>query len=210
MNSIDINIHYDFQTSKEDQKYSTPFLDARITIKDCSVKTNVYAKNTDTFNCLPFKSCHPRHTMWNIVFVFAHRIHGIVSDPILLPLRMTEMEKRLKKNKYPKGLIKDGICKALLIDRKDIVAKNKIDNEMAKSSQPIYFVSTYNPLIEDPMKQIRPATEIYNASVTSPTDKVTIKSSYRKSPSLKYLLMFRNSGTGNSVNKCMKGRLRTL
>ena len=206
MNSIDNNIHYDYQTSIEDPKNSSPYLDVRTIIKDCMVKTDIYAKKTDTFNYLPFNSCHPRHTIRNIVFVLARRIRGIVSDPILLPLRMTEMEERLTKKRYPKGLIKEGIRKAMLIDRKDILAeKIKVDNEVPKSSQPTYFVSTYNPLIEDPMKQIRPATEIYNASVTSPTDKVTIKSSYRKSPSLKDLLMFRSSGTGNSVNKCMKG-----
>ena len=92
MNSIDERIQYEFLLSIENSRNSNPFLDVRITIRDSITNTDIYAKETDTFNYLPFNSCHPRHVIRNIPFVLARRIRGIVSDPSLLPLRMEEID----------------------------------------------------------------------------------------------------------------------
>ena len=67
-------------------------------------------------------------------------------------------------------------------------------------------MSTFNPLIENPLKHIRLATDLFN--VTQPqSKKIKVRSSYRRSPSLKDTLMFKKSRDGNSVNKCLTGCL---
>ena len=88
LNSIDDNIKYELQVSNKNLKNESPFLDVRIIIKDGTTLTDIYSKDTDTFNYLPFNSCHPRHITRNIPFVLARRIRGIVSDNDLVLLRI--------------------------------------------------------------------------------------------------------------------------
>lgn len=66
MNSIDPKIVYEFERSSDNNDNALPFLDVRVIIAGNSTQTDIYAKNTDTFNYVPFNSCHPRHTIRNI------------------------------------------------------------------------------------------------------------------------------------------------
>ena len=202
MNSIDENIQYEFQVSYKNLKNASPFLDVKIIIKDGATLTDIYSKDTDTFNYLPFNSCHPRHITRNIPFVLARRIRGIVSDPALVLLRMEEMKLRLIPKGYPKQLISESIRKAMAISRDSILAESP--QKLAEEQEHVYFVSTYNPLIENPLKQVQMATDIFNS--TQPENKkIKVKSSFRRSPTLKDTLMFKKSGDENSVNKCLTG-----
>ena len=153
MNSIDDNIQYEFQASYKNLKNASPYLDVKIIIKDGKTLTDIYSKDTDTFNYLPFNSCHPRHITRNIPFVLARRIRGIVSDHALVLLRMEEMKLRLIEKCYPKQLINEGIRKAMDLSRESILAESP--KKSTEGQEPVYlgyFVSTYNPLIENPLK----------------------------------------------------------
>ena len=67
---------------------------------------DLYAKRTDTFDYVPLNPSHPRHTLRNIPFSLAILVRGIVSDPILLQVRLDEMKKtdfkRIKNTMYSK------------------------------------------------------------------------------------------------------------
>ena len=74
----------------------------------------------------------------------------------------------------------------------DIIKAVLTANEKDDEQNEIFFVSTYNPLANDSNKRVQNAVADYN--VTQPTDKqLKVRSSYRRSPSLKDLLMFHDS-----------------
>ena len=191
MNSIDVNIKYEFEKSNANDENSISFLDVKIAIKNEVTTTDIFNKKTDTFNYVPFNSCHPRHTLRNIPFSLARRIRGIVSDPTLVSVRMDDMKRRLRAKKYPLRLINEGIRLALSMSRDSILhpPAKTIEPHTGRES---FFVSTYNPGIEDPIQDIRQAVNVYNSSQTE-TSKIKVRSSFRKSPSLKDLLTFQRT-----------------
>lgn len=99
MNEIDPNITYIFEPGIDFDTGTTkdvPYLDVSLHInEDGTLDTDIYAKDTDTFNYLPFQSSHPRHVARNIPFALARRIKGIVSNPDRVQLRMADMTARL-------------------------------------------------------------------------------------------------------------------
>ena len=199
MNSIDNRINYDFESSLDTDDNSGAYLNARVIIRGQTTVTDLYTKRTDTFNYVPFNSSHPRHTLRNIPFSLARLVRGIVSDPVLLQIRMDEMKGRLKAKKYPSRLIDEGIRVALGMSREEILNPTQRPEDQAKTD--IFFVSTYNPTIDQPMNEIRPIVDAYNASQTEDKKKIKVRSSNRKSPSLKDILMYRRSKT-KGVFKC--------
>ena len=231
MGRIDHKIQYEFTKSIGiAQKNSIPFLDVLLTINNDKIETDIYAKETDTFNYLPFSSSHPRHVARNIPFVLAKRIRGIVSSDDLAQKRISEMRLRLIKKGYPKRVINAGINKANLLSREDIIthkspliARNTVSKNNDPSTSisndktqghttnsphiepnPIYFVSTFNEKCFPITDKIKNAVTHFN-SIKQPKDKaLKINSSYRRSPSLKDLLMHKKI-RNFSVSKCKKG-----
>ena len=201
MNSIDQKIVFEFESSAENESNSIPFLDVRIRIEDTMTLTDLYSKPTDTFNYVPFNSCHPRHTLRNIPFSLARRIRGIVSDPAKLPIRMREMKERLILKKYPVRLIEDSIKRALNFTRESIInpPPKKKDEENC-----IFFVSTFDPTVINPTSQIQNAVNTYNETQPTGSGKITVRSSFRKSSSLKDFLMFKRT-VPTGVYKCREG-----
>ena len=55
-------IKFTIETSQEE----LPFLDILIYKEGTAIETDIYHKQTDTFQYLHYSSCHPRHTKNNI------------------------------------------------------------------------------------------------------------------------------------------------
>ena len=105
---------------------------------------------------------------------------------------MQEMKSRLKSKKYPVKLVDEAIRLAMATPREQIlnpVPKSQEENNKSD----IFFVSTYNTSIINPIKEIRHAIEGFNSSKNDDSCKISDKSSYRRGKSLKDLLMFRRS-----------------
>ena len=128
---------------------------------------------------------------------------GIVSDPELIPTRMEEMRARLRNKKYPSGLINNAIQQAMSMRREDILrgGKGKKDTK-SDIRKTAFFVSTFNPLIQDPIMEIRQAANVYNATQPEETKKINIRSSFRRSSSLKDMLMFRKTAEHHGSFEC--------
>ena len=202
MNSIDHKIVFEFESSLEGETNSIPFRDVRITITNTTTLTDLYSKPTDTFNYVPFNSCHPRHTLRNIPFSLARRIRGIVSDPQRLPIRMREMKERLTRKKYPIRLIEESIKRALNFTRESII--NPPPGRREEEENNVYFVSTFDPTMSNSFSQIRDAVNSYNETQPNSSDKIVVRSSHRKSSSLKDFLMFKKA-VPTGVYKCKEG-----
>ena len=203
LNSTDPNIIFTFESSLNSllANKALPYLDVLLWVANGRIITDIYNKPTDTFNYLPFSSSHPRHICRNIPYSLARRIKGIVSDESKINSRMTEMKNRLIKKSYPAGIINNGINKALKLSRNEIIQGNIKDAEN-KENLPIYFVNTHNTTIKNCTPYVRSIIDAFNVSRQHRTP-IIIKSSYRKSPSLKELLMYRPLNKP-MVRKCGK------
>ena len=64
LNNVDSKITFTMETGN-----SVPFLDIRFLLKeDGSLETDIYYKETDTHNFVPFNSFHPHKTLTNIPY----------------------------------------------------------------------------------------------------------------------------------------------
>ena len=208
MNTIDPNIKYTFEESLENPHNGAAFLDVWVTINEEGVvKTDIYSKPTDTFNYLPFSSCHPRHVVRNIPFVLARRIRGIVSDDAELTRRFAEMSDRLKRKKYPAKLIKGAIVRARALDRKDIITTNqaKLTGNLNAQEKEIHFVSTHTGIMDNSTNSARAGIESLN-SLLPQSKQMRLVSSMRRSPNLGDHLVYKSKEI-RQVKRCIKGCL---
>ena len=101
---------------------------------------DVYYKNTDSHDYLPFNSCHPRHIKTNIPKTLARIICTIVQDPARKLLRLRELKTWLLKAGYPYGLVNSGFSQILQMDQLSL--RTKTIHEQKKN---LPFVQTHTP-----------------------------------------------------------------
>ena len=186
------------------------FLDVMVMKKESNIVTDIFYKITDTKQYLLFDSCHPKHTRNNIPYNLARRLCTIISDTEILNIRLAELEKLLLQRRYPKKLIENGINKAKLHERKDLLkAKNKSKNCV------IPYVSTHNPKNPEVFQIIKNNLPIIEADpcMKKVLENSQIIKSKRQSPSLKSILT-RACFTSNIkespiISKCNKPRCAT-
>jgi hypothetical protein len=97
MNSLDPKIKFTMEIGK-----TLPFLDVRFTMNtDNSLSTDIFYKETDTHNYVPFYSFHPHKTLTNIPYSLARRICTIVSNSNSQDRRLSELRGFLRSKQYP-------------------------------------------------------------------------------------------------------------
>ena len=128
LNNMDESIKFTMDASNE----HIPFLDVLVKIKTdrldsriFHIATDIYHKETDTFDYFPFHSCGPNHIARNIPYNLARRIAMIVSDKHVRDIRLNELKPRLLAKKYPINLIEDSIRKAKTDDREILLNQTK-------------------------------------------------------------------------------------
>lgn len=105
-----------------------------------TIRTDIYYKETDAHEYLPFSSCHPRHTLENIPYNLARNICALVDDPLRINVRLNELRSWLLKGGYHHDLIQYAINKAKSIDRNTILSKKQRDE---RETLPV--IITHNP-----------------------------------------------------------------
>ena len=136
LNNLDPNIN--FTIDQSDTKVS--FLNLLIYKDSNRILTDIYYKDTDTHDYLPFKSCHPRHVTTNIPGNLARMICTIVDDPVRRANRLQELFTWLSNSEYPHNVINEKFNYILSLDRDSL--RQKTVKEEKKS---ITFVQTHNP-----------------------------------------------------------------
>ena len=136
LNSLDSNIVFTHESSDT----GLPFLNVFLYIEDKKILTDIYYKNTDSHDYLPFNSCHPRHIKINIPKTLARIICTIVKDPSRKLYRLSELKTWLLKAGYPCGLINNGFSQILQIDQTTL--RTKVIHEKQNI---LPFVQTHNP-----------------------------------------------------------------
>ena len=138
LNSIEQKIKFTMETSKK-----IPFLNVQFEVEsEGKMKTDIYYKETDTHNYVPFCSFHPKQTLTNIPYSLARRICIIVSDTQVRETRFQELKRFLVRKKYPSDVIECGINRARHLDRSSIL-RGTTQEEVEDASN-IPFVYTNN------------------------------------------------------------------
>ena len=78
-----------------------PFLDITVKVSEGKITTDIYYKETDTHNYVPFDSCHPRHTKTNIPYALARRICTIVDQDETRDKKLDGLKVFLKESILP-------------------------------------------------------------------------------------------------------------
>ena len=106
------------------------FLDISFSIEDGLINTDIYHKETDSFNYLDYTSCHPKHTKDNIALSLASRIIRIVS--VNRDQRLEELKQHLERRGHPTNSINFAFSKLFTPHKKE-------------EANLIIFKTTYNP-----------------------------------------------------------------
>ena len=152
MNNIDPMISFTMESGN-----SIPFLDVRFTLRpNGSLATDIYYKETDSHNYVPFSSFHPHKTLTNIPYTLARRICTIVSEPDIRDTRLQELRTFLQEKRYPKSVIDSGINRALQLNRAVLLE----ESNPASDSSNLPFVFTNNCANPNVLESIRKAADI--------------------------------------------------
>ena len=136
LNSLDSDIKFTFDTSE----IGLPFLQLFVYKTIDTIQTDIYYKETDGHDYLPFKSSHPRHTMENIPFNLARNICALVDCPNQVNFRMQELRTWLLRGGYHHDLVQNAINKAKSIDRNRLLTKT-----VGEKKETLPFIITHNP-----------------------------------------------------------------
>ena len=205
LNSLDKNIRFTYESSEQ----SVSFLNLLIYKENGKIKTDIFYKDTDSHDYLPFNSCHPRHTKKNIPFTLSRMICSIVTDPTRRDFRLLELESWLLKAGYPIGLIKSAAKKFENLEPNELWEKVVHENQDL-----LVFVQTNNPrnpkIYGELVKTINflKSTEKYGSIFKG----VKVIKSERQCSNLKSLLVHSNIAKNNTspgTKKCCKKKCGT-
>ena len=205
LNSLDENIKFTYECSDT----SISFLNLFFYKEGGQIKTDIFYKETDSHDYLPFNSCHPRHTKSNIPHTLSRMICSIVTDPKRRDFRLLELESWLLKAGYPPSLIKAAANKFRTINPTELWEKvDKKDEDL------LVFVQTNNPrnpkIYGELLKSVNflKSTNKYGSIFRG----VKVIKSERQCSNLKSLLVHSNISKNNITNgtkKCCKKRCGT-
>jgi hypothetical protein len=107
------------------EKWSIPFLDVSCSIKDGTIETDLYKKETDRNQYLLPSSCHPKQTTKSIPRSLGVRIVRICSNPEERDKRLEELRDLLVARQYPLGMVEATLEEVKLIPREKLLQKVK-------------------------------------------------------------------------------------
>ena len=199
LNNLDPSINFTCEQSDT----GLSFLNLYMYKDNGSIKSDIFYKDTDSHDYLPFNSCHPRHIKTNIPGNLARMICTIVQDPDRKEHRLQELKKWLRNAGYPKGLVNNQIKK---FKYKDIdFLRNKVVYE--KSDNLLVYVQNHNPKNPHVYNYLRNAfISLTSINKYSEIFKNTrLIKSVRQPPNLGRMLQKHNifiENTPNGVFKC--------
>ena len=152
MNNLDPKINFTMEQGRK-----VPFLDVEFTLmSDNSLSTDIFYKETDSHNYVPFYSFHPRRTLTNIPYSLARRVCTIVSDTCVRDKRLKELSTFLRKKQYPEPVIQNGIERACGIERRVLLDSQ----DKTEGNKDIPFVFTHNSANPQVLDLVRQSTSL--------------------------------------------------
>ena len=199
LNSLDIDINFTFDMN--DNEIS--FLNVLVYKGENRLLCDVFYKETDTREYLPFDSCHVRHCKINIPYNLCRTVCTIVEDKDILQKRLDELKLSLIKAKYPIDIINSAITKAKNVPQEELRTQKQ-----TSESEILAFVTDFNPKNPDVQQYIYNCLSLLKANPTLNVifDKVKFINSKREPPSLRSILThskFISVKPPSLVKKCL-------
>ena len=206
LNDLDPDINF----TMEESQHKISFLDILITHQGEKLSTDIFYKPTDTHQYLHFASCHPRHTKRSIPYNLARRICTIVSEESTRNERLNEMQNYLLNQGYPKSIIQDGIQKATIMDRQQLINPPTFENTGLNA---LPLVTTHNPRNRNITPFVKHLNTVLKTddTMSKALEKFKFINSKRQAKNLRRILCnsrFRNTNT-YSIQKCSDRRCGT-
>jgi hypothetical protein len=101
LNNMEPNLNF----TCEQSDVGLSFLNLFIYKENKTIKSDIFYKDTDSHEYMPFRSCHPRHIKINIPGNLARMICTIVDDPVRKAHRLQELRQWLRAGGYPRRLV---------------------------------------------------------------------------------------------------------
>lgn len=205
LNSLDDDINFTYEIHEQRVSY----LNVLVYKGDNSLLCDIFYKDTDTREYLPFSSCHVRHCRINIPYNLCRTICTIVEDRDILYDRLYDLKNHLLKSKYPINIINSAITKAAALDQADLrLTRDKDDSEV------IVFVSQYNPKNPNVLHVLYNCMALLKANplLNEIFGEIKFINSKREPPSLSSILThskFTSIKPVFGVNKCHEPRCKT-
>ena len=180
-------------------------LDLTLHLQEGFIKTDIYAKPTDSHLYLPFSSSHPAHCKRAIPYGVALRIRRNCSSDDFLNKRCAEYKGYLKSQGYNAALVDKQFDKALSIERSELLKKK------AKPVKRVFpLVLDYNPILPDIQRVIKKHAHLLRSSpeLLEIFPSKSIFPAYRRTKNLKDILApskFRGDNGANQAENEMGG-----
>ena len=111
------------------------------------LESTIYRKPTDKHMLLSYKSYHPMHTKYSVIYTQALRYVTIISDPSILLQELQTLKAILLARMYPSQIIDKYFSKALTHKRSDLLSP-KDPNQTRKNPVHYSLLPIIPPLIE--------------------------------------------------------------
>ena len=185
LNSLNEDINFTYEINQHQVSY----LNVLVYKGDHSLLCDIFYKDTDTREYLPFSSCHVRHCRMNIPYNLCRTICTIVEDRDIMYDRLYELKTHLLKSKYPGNIINSAITKAAAIKQADLRTTKEKDN-----SEVLVFVSEYNPKNPNVLQYLYNCMSLLkvNPILNGIFGEIKFINSKREPPSLRSLLTHSN------------------
>ena len=137
LNSLYTGIKFTYETHQD----KIPYLNVLVYKGGNGLMCDIYFKDTDSREYLPFRSCHEHHTKTNIPFTLSRMICTIVEDVDIRRSRLRELRLYLLNCGYPLSGVNNAIYNASSIDQKEL----RIYKDKQQEDNNLVFVTTFNP-----------------------------------------------------------------
>ena len=189
------SLHPSIKFTIETNTHNINFLDVTVYIEENKLEKDIYHKVTDSRRYVPFNSGHPKHTLHNIPFTLAKRIHSIVSKPLRRQYRLTELRDILLHLKYPASLINNAFQRA----------SNIPQNIQTDGRKILAFNSTFNRNNPNIYRDvISPACR--SLRLIPPFNEYRLIKSFRQPKSLLSILNNNDKQDLTGISKCSESR----
>ena len=191
LNSLNNDINFTFEM--DEQRIS--FLNVTVYKGENNLMCDIFYKETDTKEYLPFNSCHVRHCKINVPYNLCRTVCTIVEDENILNDRLDEVKNSLLKAKYPAKIINSAITRAKNVPQTELRTPSEKDD-----ANVLTFVSDYNPKNPNILHYLHNCMSLLKANpiLKSIFENVKFINSKREPPSLRSILTHSKFSTTNS------------
>jgi len=123
------------------------FLYTMVYVKDNTLKTTLYKKNTNNKKFLHFSSEHPPHIKRSITFAQAIRYRRIVQDNNKFNIEINNLKYKYLTRNYPNNILDTAIDRVNTLNRSDLLTY-KIKSTTPFNSTPL-IITYCNALISN-------------------------------------------------------------